>query len=92
MLAAAPAQPDPLGVELDRVRGALEQRNFSAAWTLLSRLRDDHPESGRVWEQLGIYHQTGGDGAAALAAFRKAVYFNDALPASWASTLRPGHR
>ena len=88
MLAAAPAQPDPLGVELDRVRGALEQRNFSAAWTLLSRLRDDHPESGRVWEQLGIYHQTGGDGAAALAAFRKAVYFNDALPASWAALER----
>src|SRR6266702_1800544 len=53
------------------------------ALATLTRLETTHPDYGRLFQERGHCYRTLGDAAAAIAAYRRAVQLNPALPASW---------
>jgi tetratricopeptide (TPR) repeat protein len=60
------------------------QRTADALQTL-HRLEAAHPEYGRLFQERGHCHRALGDFDTALAAYRRAVTLDAALPASWNS-------
>jgi tetratricopeptide (TPR) repeat protein len=49
----------------------------------LTRFESAHPAYSRIFQERGHCHRADGDTAAAIAAYRRAVELNPALPASW---------
>jgi tetratricopeptide (TPR) repeat protein len=49
----------------------------------LTRFERSHPSYSRIYQERGHCHRAGGDTAAAITAYRRAVELNPALPASW---------
>ena len=120
-MAAATLHPPESRIEIEvrRIRGLLDRKNFAAslaaasamlaevprnrdvlyltavsqrylrrlpdALDTLRRLELEHPEYGRLFQERGHCHRALGDTEAAIAAYRLAVRFDAALPASWKS-------
>jgi tetratricopeptide (TPR) repeat protein len=56
---------------------------IAQALETLARFESFHPTYSRLFQERGHCHRSAGDTAAALAAYRRAVELNPALPASW---------
>jgi tetratricopeptide (TPR) repeat protein len=72
-----------LDTELDAVKSLRTSHQFSAALQVLRRLEPAYARSGRLQQELAHVHRAIGQDAAALAAYRQAVAWNDALAESW---------
>ena len=59
------------------------QSDYKGAQNILDRLKSNHPDYGRAYQEEGYLYRTKGDFALALAAFQQAVRYNPALVASW---------
>lgn len=76
--------------DFDALRDALAEAHRlmlsgdpAAALERLEELEKAHPASGLLWQQRAFCRLACHDGAAAEAAFRRAVSLNDALPEAW---------
>ena len=58
-------------------------RNIPAALTVLERLEALHPGFSRLYQERGHCHRDLRQDEAAIAAYRRAVGLNAALPGSW---------
>jgi tetratricopeptide (TPR) repeat protein len=72
-----------LDSELQAARSLRTGNQLTAALTALQRLEPAYPRSGRLQQELAHVHRALGHEAEALAAYRRAVASNDALPESW---------
>ncbi len=82
MLAEVPENRDVLYLT------AVSQRylkRFADALQTLERMEAAHPDFGRLFQERGHCHRALGDFEAAIAAYRRAVALDAALPASWNS-------
>ena len=68
---------------LDPVRRLRREGAHGAAVALLRELEKTAGSSGLLWQERARCHLAQADTAGALAAFRRAVELNDALPESW---------
>ena len=73
----------PVESGLARVRGAVAPGDHAATLALLGDLEREHPASGLLWQERGACYVAQGDRPAAIAAYRRALELNDALPESW---------
>lgn len=72
-----------LDVQLGQVRSLLSGSQPAAALAALQQLGPAHPHSGRLQQEMAHVLRALGSQAAALAAYRRAVEYNDALAESW---------
>ncbi len=80
LLAEVPENRDVMylvGVSLRYLGRAAE------ALAMLARLESVHPSYSRLFQERGHCHRLRGDSPGAIAAYRRAVELNPALPASW---------
>src|SRR5437016_1455711 len=75
---------------LGRARHLLQQGHHAGALAALAEVEQAYPLSGLLWQERAKCHGAQGDLAAALAAYKRAVELNDALPESW-QALRELH-
>jgi tetratricopeptide (TPR) repeat protein len=72
-----------LEAELDAAKSLRTSNQLTAALLALQRLEATYSRSGRLQEELGHLYRALGQDAAALAAYRRAVSYNDTLVESW---------
>jgi tetratricopeptide (TPR) repeat protein len=72
-----------LDAELDAAKSLRTSHQLTTALEALQRLEVTYARSGRLQQELAHVHRALGQNAAALAAYRRAVTYNDALAESW---------
>ena len=72
-----------LDAELDAAKSLRTSHQLTTALEALQRLEATYARSGRLQQELAHVHRALGQNAAALAAYRRAVTYNDALTESW---------